>query len=209
MPSQVHPVQVTHFAAMFREPHEPVALKEWAVVCQALEEGKQILLLRKGGIQEETKHFSLQNTTFYLYPTYAHQRAELLKPEFQGDLEKTLQQWQPQQQEVFIRVLAHVVDQIQLSDPERLSWLMPYHIWTGDFAQARLKWKPYHPLHVLLIRAYRLEQPVAVTVRDDYLGCKSWIRIQESFDRPVFTPVLTDEQFARQRQEILCLFQVA
>jgi hypothetical protein len=34
------------------------ALKEWAVVCKALEEGRQILLLRKGGIMEYKQGFS-------------------------------------------------------------------------------------------------------------------------------------------------------
>ena len=28
------------------------ALKEWAIVCKALAEGRQILLIRKGGIEE-------------------------------------------------------------------------------------------------------------------------------------------------------------
>ena len=30
-----------------------VALKEWAVTAQALSQGKQILILRKGGIHQE------------------------------------------------------------------------------------------------------------------------------------------------------------
>ena len=33
--------------------HNDMALKEWAIVCQALEEGKQTLLLRKEGVVEE------------------------------------------------------------------------------------------------------------------------------------------------------------
>ena len=28
------------------------ALKEWAIICKALEEGRQVVLLRKGGILE-------------------------------------------------------------------------------------------------------------------------------------------------------------
>ena len=33
------------------------ALKEWAVVCDALRDGRQICLLRKGGIREEAGVF--------------------------------------------------------------------------------------------------------------------------------------------------------
>ena len=51
-----------------------VALKEWAVTVNALAEGAQILLLRKGGIHEEGKDFRVIHPEFLLYPTYEHQR---------------------------------------------------------------------------------------------------------------------------------------
>jgi hypothetical protein len=34
-----------------------------------------------------------------------------------------------------------------------------------------------HPLHVLLLRTYRIPRPVTVRVRDDYGGCRSWLEI--------------------------------
>ena len=43
-----------------------IALKEWASVCKALEEGKQILLLRKGGIMEFRKGFEMKHNEFFL-----------------------------------------------------------------------------------------------------------------------------------------------
>ena len=55
------------------------AFKEWAVVVHALLEGEQILDVRKGGLHEEGRHFALQSTRFWLYPTAEHQKAELLK----------------------------------------------------------------------------------------------------------------------------------
>ena len=58
-----------------------VALKEWATVCTALENGRQILLLRKGGIYEAAGEFELQNRAFLLFPTYLHQNRKMLKPE--------------------------------------------------------------------------------------------------------------------------------
>src|SRR6476469_947176 len=50
-----------------------IALKEWATVCHALETGRQMLLLRKGGIYEAAGEFELENPQFLLFPTYLHQ----------------------------------------------------------------------------------------------------------------------------------------
>src|SRR5690349_7174315 len=52
---------------------QQTALKEWAVVVRALVDGRQSVLLRKGGIIEETREFKLVRTRFLLYPTYEHQ----------------------------------------------------------------------------------------------------------------------------------------
>ena len=54
------------------------ALKEWAVTIAALEAGDQVLIVRKGGIGE--KRFELPHPRFYLFPTFEHQRPELVKP---------------------------------------------------------------------------------------------------------------------------------
>ena len=55
------------------------ACKEWAVVVHALLEGEQILDVRKGGLREDGRHFSVQSTRFWLYPTAEHQKPELLR----------------------------------------------------------------------------------------------------------------------------------
>ena len=44
------------------------AFKEWAVVVRALLEGEQILDVRKGGLREEGRHFSVQSSRVWLYP---------------------------------------------------------------------------------------------------------------------------------------------
>src|SRR5205809_4400346 len=57
------------------------ALKEWAVICRALAEGRQAILLRKGGIAEAGGEFQVEHTRFWLYPTYVHQQREGVQPE--------------------------------------------------------------------------------------------------------------------------------
>jgi len=46
------------------------AFKEWAVICRALAEGRQALILRKGGIEETGGTFEVEHSRFWLYPTY-------------------------------------------------------------------------------------------------------------------------------------------
>src|SRR3990170_4065613 len=55
------------------------ALKEWAIVCQALESGRQIVLLRKGGIHDIGGEFELEHREFLFFPTYLHQNLNMLK----------------------------------------------------------------------------------------------------------------------------------
>src|SRR5579864_8574587 len=59
------------------------ALKEWAVICHALAEGRQAILLRKGGIAETSGGFEVEHPRFWLYPTYLHQqRAGIVEEAF-------------------------------------------------------------------------------------------------------------------------------
>lgn len=181
-----------------KAPVKQIALKEWASAIKALREGKQILVLRKGGIVEETRDFQVESHHFYLYPTYEHQKRELLKEAEQHAVDETLAGWSPDAAEVELTAYADVAEDIEVLDQEQLDRLSGFHIWTDTFAEERLKWKRKNPLHVLLLRVYRLEEPVSVPIRPDYLGCKSWVEIADPMPDVKKTPVLTDEEFARQ-----------
>src|SRR5690606_3010066 len=87
-----------------------VALKEWAALCRALGTGRQILLLRKGGIYESAGEFEVEHRHFLLFPTYLHQKREHLKPDAQADLE--LRSEEPARIE--LSVAGAVTDIIQL-----------------------------------------------------------------------------------------------
>ena len=62
-----------------------VALKEWAVTIKAMALGKQILIVRKGGIHQDDKEFRIIHPIFLLFPTYDHQKLDLLKSSLQND----------------------------------------------------------------------------------------------------------------------------
>src|SRR6516164_6222610 len=57
------------------------AFKEWAVICRALAEGRQALILRKGGIAESGGEFEVEHRRFWLFPTYVHQQKDGITPE--------------------------------------------------------------------------------------------------------------------------------
>jgi hypothetical protein len=56
-----------------------VALKEWDLTINEMLAGRQVVLLRKGGIYEAAGEFELENPQFILFPTYLHQNLKMLK----------------------------------------------------------------------------------------------------------------------------------
>jgi len=188
-----------------QQPVSTLALKEWAVAIKALGEGKQIITVRKGGLYEETREFKLENDTFYLYPTYEHQKPEMVKPEYQPMLEATLEGWSPEKTTVEIRYFAKITDDVELMDEAKLRALGAYHIWTDNFADVRLHWKKKQPLHILFARVYELEQPMTIDIAEEYKGCKSWHHLLQDVNQAQFKPVLSDEEYEAKRAEIMQL----
>lgn len=182
-----------------------VALKEWGVAVKALEEAEQIILLRKGGIREETKQFELIENRFFLYPTFEHQKVELVKPQYEPDFFDSLNQWDSRHSTVQIRVFAEAVEDIEVFDEEKVQALSPAHIWVDTVAEDRLKWKKQQPLHVLVLRVYKLPKPVTIPIHESYQGCKSWHELLEDIDITGAKPVLSDDRFAAKVQQIRSL----
>jgi len=178
-----------------------LALKEWSVTVRALAEGRQILLLRKGGIREEGKNFRIMHPEFLLYPTYEHQREELLKPGYQPSLHQILAE-SPHTGTITFSHWARMADVIEVSQQEKVDDLSPHHIWTNAYAQSRLHWKPRFPLTVMLLRVYRMEQPVSVPYSSEYGGCKSWVNLTAPVRLGHCQPVLSDSGFQSRVAEI-------
>src|ERR1700735_2559355 len=175
----------------------PIAFKEWAVPVRALAEGQQLTPRRKGGIREPEKHFKLDHDRFFLYPTFDHQRNDLVRESHQPELRRALEEgvWNDgepsvnafsveggiqQPERVRIRAWAEVAGHFTISDPRCVDALSPFYVWTPDYAEKRLEWKRRHPLHVLLLRTYRIPRPVTVKVKDEYGVCSSWLELQRN-----------------------------
>jgi hypothetical protein len=179
------------------------ALKEWNVAVNALKEGKMFVLLRKGGIKEDTKNFQVPHRWVWLYPTYEHQKPELLKTEYSSLVTPVVSRWHPEN--IQINSCAEITAVFSVKEKERLDALSPYHIWNDRFECDRLQWKPNQPISVLLLRTYLLPQPVVIPYNDVYKGCKSWIDLVEPISLEGITPVLDDDSFDRKTKEISLL----
>ena len=60
------------------------------------------------------------------------------------------------------------------SDPGAVTALAPLHVGSEAFLEAKLKWRGGQPLTVLELRAWRLKEPVQLTMSADLFGCFSW-----------------------------------
>ena len=185
-----------------------LALKEWAVVQRSLLEGHQIILLRKGGLIEETGDFDLRARQFLLYPTYEHET------ERAGDLQPCFGQWLQEEEarktapsEIRIEAAAEVTDVVRVEDREKLLTLAPQHIWSPQFIHGRYDWEPYKPVFVLLLRAYSLPAPVVLPVERGYGGCRSWIELAAPVSTLGSIPAVSDEYYACRRELTLKLLE--
>lgn len=178
-----------------------VGFKEWAVTVQALGEGKQIVLVRKGGIREENKEFRVEHSGFLLYPTYEHQRADLLQPPHQAALQAVLAA-APPPGEVRLEYWAEVTDVYKTLEAADVEALAPHYIFTANYAEERLRWRPKKPLYVLLLRTYRLAEPATLPVLPSYGGCRSWVELERPISLEGMAPVLDDATYAARRAAV-------
>ena len=172
-----------------------IALKEWAIICKALEDGKQMLLLRKGGIMEYRKGFEVKHNEFLLYPTFEHQSIESIKAEYKEKIKEISEEhnisYNNNRKKIdkndnnfntannnIIKLLAKVEDVIEISDKFTLSELRDYHIWSDEYVTMRMNYNPSKPMNVLLLRIYKIRKPLIVDINDKWAGCKSWIDIE-------------------------------
>jgi len=150
------------------------ALKEWSAVVHALLDGRQRVLLRKGGIGE--KRFEVAAREFMLFPTVAHSHAERVRPEFRDLL--TIGAADGGAEHIVLRAAAKVVAALPVNRPENIEAIQDLHIWTAQSVREdRLDFRPKHRLAVLVVQAIPLVEPVTLLRTPDYAGCTSWVQL--------------------------------
>jgi hypothetical protein len=154
-------------------------LKEWSAAVHALLDGRQTVLLRKGGIHE--KRFDVCAQRFLLFPTVAHSHTERVRPGHRDLLAPAADD--STDTEVVLRAGAEVIAAVAVNRPDGLAEIEPLHIWTAESVRAdRLDFRPKHRLTVLVVRASPLAEPVRLPRTPDYAGCTSWVQLPVSTD---------------------------
>ncbi|HEX2615691.1 MAG TPA: DUF1802 family protein [Nitrososphaera sp.] len=181
------------------------ALKEWAVVCKALEEGRQVVLLRKGGILEYKQGFEVKHEKFLLFPTFEHQSKDHLQADYSDKLDKVLKE-QPAAGTNVMASYAEVIDIKEITDRATLRSLEKYHVWNESYVNARMDYNPKKPMSVILLRVFKLDKPVSVDTKAEWAGCKSWIPVDIDVTG---TPALDNLQFNKIASEVKGVLSIA
>lgn len=179
-----------------------VALKEWAAVIRALQDGRQTILLRKGGLAEKKHKFDIEETEFFLYPTYYHQDTHLLGEPFSLEVERANRE-RILDGNVAIDTYAVIEESRAITKAAELPALLEHSIWSAPYVQKRFDYKPENPLHLLVIRAYRLPQPHIIPELPRYSGCVSWVPMEKALSTDGAAPILTNAEFDKKMNRVL------
>ena len=171
------------------------------MVCRALADGRQTLLIRKGGIEEIKAGFQVFHRDFWLFPTYVHQKPADLIPAVHPEFAE-VQATQPPVGTIAFQLYATVEDAVKVMNLERLRSLEGCHILSRDCVGSRFNYRNKPGVHVMTVRVYR--RPAVITVQNtpNYDGCVSWVDLDSALPTDGCSPVLSDAEFGARLADI-------
>ena len=176
-----------------------IAFKEWAVVCAVLAQGRQTLILRKGGIHEGREGFRVEHGEFWLFPTGFHQQREEIVRDAWPLLEQV--DCNTKLDRIAIRLYAVVQEAHHLKDLAIVSRLSGQHLWSPTAVEQRFYYRA-PGLFALVVRVYSRATPVEISVTNHMAGCKSWVDLPSPLSTAGLRPVLDDPEIKRKRSAI-------
>lgn len=185
------------------QPATTLALKEWGAVAHAVLDGRQTVLLRKGGIHERAFTANPQDGQasgpaegFVIFPTVEHSHVERVRSEHADVLAAGASDVH-EGGTFTVRCGVTLVDVVPVVDPERLPGIADLHIWTNESVQReRVDFRPRHAVQALVVRAVELPEPVTLPRLDEYGGCKSWLDLPVAWDGVAGRQVHDDHRLA-------------
>ena len=182
-------------------PAMQTAFKEWTVVVDALTQGNQIIILRKGGIREGKAGFKVASDSFWLFPTQFHQQRESVIEKAQLRYDEIKRD--PDDTTISVSALAQVEQHYELENWDQISRLKGHHIWKEEVVRDRFEWGQKKALFLMIARVYRLPSPIEVPMLPKYGGCRSWVELEPTMPGlEALTPVLDDSQFTTELESI-------
>jgi hypothetical protein len=176
-----------------------IALKEWALVCDLLLQGRMCVLFRKGGINE--KGFWVEANEFALYPTYFHQNRNKVRPEYLDEFDAALAHT-PGEGVLRIPAVCRVVDAIEVCRPEGVYELEDLHPYTREQVDMRLEFRPKKPLVLLAVETIPLRKTMELPLLEQYSGCSSWVPLVDAAESHLGEPVLSRDAISATAERV-------
>ena len=180
---------------MTHDPHERTALKEWAVLVDAMARGDIVAMVRKGGIREQRAGFDVRHDRFLFYPTFFHEKAAELQPRFLPELDAAHAR-RPGEGTIRLAHLAEVMAVWKVGELEALRAIEPEHGLAWSAVESRFHYKQRPGVQVVAVRVLALPAPVTLPEARRYGGCVSWVELDDAVDVSRATPVVDEAALA-------------
>lgn len=177
-----------------------IAFKDWAAVCDAMGQGRQSLIVRKGGIAEGREGFQFKHAAFFLYPTAYHELTAKLRPGLADGLQTA-----PATRDdvVEIRDFFQLDWAATVTDWPAVQALEPFHPYREEVVRERFDYDGEPGVQVAFGRAYRFARPWSFPSETSFGGCRSWIKLPGGASAlSSMSPALSDAQHASRAAEL-------
>ena len=190
-----------------------VALEEWAVTCDALARGEQILLLRADHLETDgAGSASLPREAFWLYPTREGQSPSRVADPYR-DRMRALDDLDRDDGRVRLQYAGTAEHVERIADRDRLLALDGHHTLNRSAVEDLLETGAPGGLLFMVLRIYRRASAVVVEETAAMREADGWIEVrgepEAALDRArveaEMSPVLPDERFLERKAELLQL----
>jgi hypothetical protein len=170
---------------------ERTALKEWAVLADAMARGDIIAMVRKGGIREQRAGFAVRHDRFLLYPTWFHENLAHLAERFHPMLAASRER-RPPDGTLRISHVAEVLSVWNVTDPTVFPEIAREHGLSPEAVESRFRYRGTNNVRVVAVKTLRLANPVEIPETRRYGGCVSWLELDTDIDVEGAHPVLPE-----------------
>jgi hypothetical protein len=173
-----------------------VGFKEWAIVCQALGEGQQSVIIRKGGIAEGRDGFAFRNREFFLFPTFFHEQVDKTRL-------RDASIPRPNESQVEIQFFARIEHACRIESWETVTALESFHVLKQSVVRERFDDVRALGIHAAFVRVFCLGQSWVLPNDKRYAGCRSWVELPKPPATIRLEPVLGEEEHVEMEKRFL------
>ncbi len=162
------------------------------MLVDAMARGEIVAMVRKGGIREQRAGFSVRHDRFLLYPTFFHEKMNELAPRYSAAQLEASHARKPEPGTIRLEYVADVLGLWQVAELETLRAIEGEHGMSWNAVESRFHYKNKPGVQVIAARVSRLSEPVVVPETRRYLGCVSWVELDDDIDVSNAAPVIDD-----------------